>query len=420
MQNRILPEKKKKWNMWLLLLGIIFSLVIIELCLQIYSFAVSYNPVRKANDSAYVILALGESTTDELNLEYSSWPKELEKILNNKSLGKKRYIVYNEGQAATQSGIILSELEMNLNYYKPDMVITMIGINDYGERFREKRSILKLPSVIRWIRDSFLTLQKKKCIENRDIDPGALLNEFRAIAEIKHRENLDIEKELENECTTFKQLAEAYFRLGSYYEAIGDEGNKETSAYYYLKSAKYYEKNLQYNLNRAGNLMLSTIYFRLMRIYEGTDLEKKYFMIHRDYVKKAAYVETYPIQMDRSYFSEPERIALHQKNVLSENYNEISKRIHAKGIRHIAMQYPTLSLDELKESLNQNGNITFASNEENFRRYLKNYSYDDIFFDRITDNFGHAKLLGNRIIAENLAEIVLEISDNSGIKRIST
>lgn len=416
MQKIKVSEKKKKWNMWLLLLGIIFSLVIIELCLQIYGFAVSYNPIRKTNDSTYVILALGESTTDELNLEYSSWPKELEKILNNKSLGERIYIVYNEGQAATQSGIILSELEMNLNYYKPDMVITMIGINDYGERFREERSTFKLPSVIRWIRNSFL-MHKKKCNENKDIDPGALLSEFRSIAETKHQESLDIEKELENECTTFKQLAEAYFRLGSYYEAIKDEERKETAVYYYIKSAKYYEKNIQYNPNRAGNLMLSTIYFRLMRIYEGTDLEKKYFMIHQDYVKKAAYVETYPLQIDKTYFSEPETIALHQKTVLSENYNEISKKIHASGIRHIAMQYPTLDLDELKELLNYNENITFVSNEENFRRYLENYSYDDIFFDKITDTFGHAKFLGNKIIAENLADIVLNIADNSSAKK---
>ena len=58
-----------------------------------------------------------------------SYPRQLENILNEMDIGM-RFSVINGGRHATHSIAILERLEDNLNKYKPDMVITMIGAND--------------------------------------------------------------------------------------------------------------------------------------------------------------------------------------------------------------------------------------------------------------------------------------------------
>jgi len=59
----------------------------------------------------------------------SQWPGPLEEILNQKDTGI-RFSVIDKGIAGTNTSAIVSGLEDNLDKYNPDMVITMMGIND--------------------------------------------------------------------------------------------------------------------------------------------------------------------------------------------------------------------------------------------------------------------------------------------------
>jgi|AntAceMinimDraft_16_1070373.scaffolds.fasta_scaffold07441_3 tetratricopeptide (TPR) repeat protein len=72
-------------------------------------------------------MCLGESTT-ALGGRYS-YPRQLENVLNERNTGIK-FSVINKGIAATDTTMIASLLEKNLDEYKPDLVLTMIGIND--------------------------------------------------------------------------------------------------------------------------------------------------------------------------------------------------------------------------------------------------------------------------------------------------
>lgn len=122
-----LPSKVK-----LLLLGFILGLILLELMLRSGGFLLSYekeksNLVSLRKRADHVILALGESTT-EIGDEYS-WPSQLEKILNENSLGK-TFAVINKGESGTNSTRILKQLEENLEKYKPNIVVAMMGIND--------------------------------------------------------------------------------------------------------------------------------------------------------------------------------------------------------------------------------------------------------------------------------------------------
>ena len=67
-------------------------------------------------------MCLGESTTD------GQYPKQLQQILNEKYPNK--FSIIDCGISATKLEIILNLLDDNINKYKPDIAICMMGINN--------------------------------------------------------------------------------------------------------------------------------------------------------------------------------------------------------------------------------------------------------------------------------------------------
>jgi tetratricopeptide (TPR) repeat protein len=71
------------------------------------------------------IMCLGESTTA------GQYPPHLEKILNQRRTGM-QFSVIDKGIGGITTAVILTKLESNLDQYHPDMVVAMMGINDWG------------------------------------------------------------------------------------------------------------------------------------------------------------------------------------------------------------------------------------------------------------------------------------------------
>ena len=124
-----------KQKIILVLFGLILSLVLLELGLRIagfFSLATQTIPNTlfglNEDKNTYTILAIGESTTAPLYND-RNWPRELEIILNNGSNNTK-FKVISYGIPGSNTGYLLSSLRDNLVKYDPDMVITMMGIND--------------------------------------------------------------------------------------------------------------------------------------------------------------------------------------------------------------------------------------------------------------------------------------------------
>ena len=84
------------------------------------------------------------------------------------------------------------------------------------------------------------------------------------------------------------------------------------------------------------------------------------------------------------------------------------KILNENGIKLMVMQYPTLDVLELKNIFTKNESIIFISNEENFKGVLENGKYEDYFIDNLRPTFGHATPKGNRLIAENVANVLEE------------
>ena len=116
----------------LIIFGIILSVVLLEVGLRIGGFIYlglqeRRNIVSMKQAGAYKIMCIGESTT-ALGGE-DSYPSQLEELLNAQDTGI-NFSVINKGFGGTKTPLIIEELPDNLERYRPDMVISMMGIND--------------------------------------------------------------------------------------------------------------------------------------------------------------------------------------------------------------------------------------------------------------------------------------------------
>jgi tetratricopeptide (TPR) repeat protein len=114
----------------LILFGVFLTVVILEIGLRLGGFVLlsikeHRNRISISKKGSYRIMCLGESTTA------GQYPLFLEEILNQRNIGIK-FSVIDKGIIGTSTAAILSMLESDLDTYHPDMVITMMGINDMG------------------------------------------------------------------------------------------------------------------------------------------------------------------------------------------------------------------------------------------------------------------------------------------------
>ena len=111
-------------------LGLCLSLVLLEMGMRLGGFVLlsvqEYGNLQSIKQKGtYRILCLGESTTQ------GQYPRLLEQILNQRNIGV-RFSVIDKGRRTTNTPAILSRVESYLTGYHPDMVVAMMGVNDWG------------------------------------------------------------------------------------------------------------------------------------------------------------------------------------------------------------------------------------------------------------------------------------------------
>lgn len=133
----------KTWQKVVLIFtSVIITLTLIEIFLNIVSFFyqgyISKNQkgISLDKDNSYRILCLGESTTagekiPSMKSGDISYPTILYKMLNSLNSGI-NFKVINDGIPGATTLTLLTRLESNLDTYKPNLVIIMIGTNDTG------------------------------------------------------------------------------------------------------------------------------------------------------------------------------------------------------------------------------------------------------------------------------------------------
>lgn len=119
----------------LIIPGVLLTIAILEISLRvgglIFVSAQEFrNRLSMRQKNTYRIMCVGESTTAIFRVPVP-YPSLLEEILNNAKAGIS-FSVINRGVVATGTSDILFHLKGNLDLYKPNMVIAMMGINDCG------------------------------------------------------------------------------------------------------------------------------------------------------------------------------------------------------------------------------------------------------------------------------------------------
>jgi len=110
-----------------------------------------------------------------------------------------------------------------------------------------------------------------------------------------------------------------------------------------------------------------------------------------------------PVQID---YDNTEEAYKNDKTI--RNFNRIKEILDEKGIKIVIMQYPNREIDPLKGVFKSEENIIFVNNENLFKEALKHTDYRALFVDKFAGDFGHCTKKGNRMIAENIMNVLIK------------
>jgi lysophospholipase L1-like esterase len=390
----------------LIIIGIIFSLIVLEIGLQTAGFTLTaikkYKNKTIKDPNTITILCLGESTTD------GKWPPVLQKILDKESKNKK-FNVIDEGINATNTRKIAEKISDNLIKYNPDIVIMMMGINDIGLGYTNyKIKVLALFSLI------VSNIKQIFYYTNEDMEYlDRIINE------------IPLDKKIKISYRIYKKTGVLYHNLSSQLieHIINTEYNSENKKLINLTDKILnIEKHIRYYA--LPNVIT---YLKIIKHYDKEQIKE--FIIKNknriEYGKNSTeqILEEYDLlyllndiknnKLDVSYKNIKESKNLKKDNT-KKNYQYIISEVYKnnKNSLVIPMQYPTLSVEKLRQDLKDSSyydKLIFISNEENFKQALQQYKTEDIFTDMFGGTFGHCTKLGNTLIAENVAETILNL-----------
>ncbi|MBN2367704.1 tetratricopeptide repeat protein [Candidatus Woesearchaeota archaeon] len=477
----------------LFLYSLILVIAIIELGFgeSVLAFAQNLHNMDKAGaGKTYTILAIGESTTAGTG---PTWPNKLELILNNRSK-ETRFFVYNEARPAVHTVYLTGKISENIRNYDPDMVISMMGVNDgydwiyseeepglfsiknlktyrffqylfsgmtrkrisrpkipYKEEFSEKEypDLISLGQI--YLDDyGDITKAEESFEAARNINPE---NETAYImlgmlARIKG--DLDESEELLSKSIRLNPTIEAYHQLGLLFHTKGDDdravssfnsaieldpGNPETYkglAFVHYSNEKpdlateSLKKSISLSEDDEAYTLLGMIYQEKGEVSKANEMFHKAVSLNPDNTKAATFLvfldedsvaEEFQTYLNLSVISDQEYTYY---NATRYHYNKLYDILRKNRIKYVAMQYPTLNISIIKDffSSEDQKDILFVSNENNFREALTEDNYYEYFVDDFALHreddfpfkgcFGHTTAKSNRLIAENLANEILE------------
>jgi hypothetical protein len=102
------------------------------------------------------------------------------------------------------------------------------------------------------------------------------------------------------------------------------------------------------------------------------------------------------------------------------HYNQMQLQLKKKGIRLVAMQYPTIEVEGLRSHFKDSHgillpdakDIVFVSNRENFLTALESKKYEELFVDRFRGSWGHTTDLGHEMIADSVLAAILPLIED--------
>jgi hypothetical protein len=91
-----------------------------------------------------------------------------------------------------------------------------------------------------------------------------------------------------------------------------------------------------------------------------------------------------------------------------QNYQTLSRLLRRRNICHVCVQYPMRSIQPLQSMFVKDDNIIFVDNEKTFKSVVKKEGFWAYFIDSFGGDFGHCTEKGNRLLAENITNVILK------------
>ncbi|MFH1338293.1 MAG: tetratricopeptide repeat protein [Candidatus Omnitrophota bacterium] len=196
----------------------------------------------------------------------------------------------------------------------------------------------------------------------------------------------------------------AYYFLGAHLSGVNYPGAEEL-----LKKA--IEKNPK---NGGAYIELGMYYIKSGKHGKAEAMFKKAIKINPEndelYGSLAlCYEEQGKDELAKELFKKVNRLRLERYNpILQKNFQQTKEILEQRGIRLVCVQYPMRSIEPLKQMLKSREGIIFVDNERLFKRAVEKSGYDEYFSDRFAGDFGHCTPKGNRLLAENVAYVILK------------
>ena len=455
--------------MLLIIIGIILTFAILEVGLRLGGFFMLLGQ-RRGNISALKeigacrIMCLGGSTTANGG-EYS-YPSQMEDVLNEKEIGI-NFKVINKGLSGCDSAYIASNLESNLDKYKPHIVVTMIGANDgcstvpYKDLKKIKLHLfLNSFRVYKLAKLVYLhVIAKMQEIENQPLKCSQFGKEYRNDnAAYVNKNNSEVEsliskfknymdRNKNGEALTVIKAAIRldpnnaflYVHLGECHLFNGNFAQGEAM----IKKALKMQPNdcsaikslsmcyrMQGDYTKAEEVLKRAIdidpyyretYAELATVYREQNCIEKLNSVCEKIISEdiksgniygflaTSYRELGDLEKARKYYNKVDEFWMkNYKEATKHNYELIKEVVKDRGIQLVAVQYPLRNVGALKRLFDSSEGVIFVSNENSFKKALEHSRYEDYFHDNFAGDFGHCTQRGDRLLAENVAGKILK------------
>lgn len=451
----------------LIIFGLFLTIILIETSMRTAGFILTSlqeyrNALSAKKTGTYRILCLGESTTGLGGS--NAYPSQLERILNAKNTGL-TFSVINKGMPDKTTSYILKQLDNILEEYKPNLVTAMMGINDnkdedgywddywaeninywaeYTNNINNNKPTsflksLKTYKLAKFIRSLFIN---KKTVSKTSKQP-----EYETI----RREHLE-------ETIASKRRKQSLEMLQGKYPTDFVERLKSGWRYFdqhnFEKSEEIFENAVEKNQNNYYAYSNLAEFYCVREEYdEAKEVLKKVFElkpedINLDYSQTQCYLDLNKQQINtkdlataediwqsvyknntgdpeitgrlaniyslqgkadysKQYFKHTNELITENLNPLTVyNYQKLQNILMKRGIKLVVVQYPMLSIKPLLKTFRNKRGIVFVDNEQVFKDVTGKQNYNEYFTDIFAGAFGHCTAKGNKLLAENIAEVI--------------
>ena len=447
--------------------GVIFAIVMVELFMRagwfsIFALREYGNHVSGVQSGAYKILCLGDS------MSAFTYTPILERILNEKSSGLK-FAVINKAIPATTSTVLSAHAQEYIEQYNPQMVIAMMGHNDYQPLLF--MPLMGDPQRSHWMLIECLKFILKKhpptelpATKVMSTDKGAEASKrddrLEALRRVIEEDPRNMQAYTELGCyylgirkddaaidlfaraismnpgsvDFYIKIADIYFNQKRYAEAlrmlkaapVGHENycfvlRDMARVYAVLKDTPSQVAALEKAVRSGGDpvtqQMLLQFYFDAGDTRRAIELEKK-ISDQNDPTGNAlgclshVYLLRKEIKIAKQYADKATAVrSVNLNKTTRANYCRLARLTRDRNIQLVCIQYPLRSVKPLKEMLDGFDNILFFDNENIFWDAVAAKGYAAYFIDNFAGDFGHCTSLGYEMMAANIADNILTAID---------